>query len=152
MTYCSNLICFVLLVTLSACGSGTVSEAVVHLGDARVQFGDFSYPSLDSSAALGFEQSEDSKLAWRRVDSTFVRFLFEELAHGDYDAVVQDGQGEHLKTIYRGAFKRGVNEIKFNYAHLSPGAYRWLLTDYGTGDTLQWSEWTLLPPPPPLSL
>jgi hypothetical protein len=130
---------------LSACGTGPNKAHIAQNDNVPVKFEEFSYPGLDSSHVLNLTRAEDLGMDWRSVDSTFVRFLFDEVGHGDYDAVVQNSTGEHLKTIYRGAFKRGINEMKFKYAHLEPGPYRWLMTDYSTGDTVQWSAWELLP-------
>ncbi|MDG2425468.1 MAG: hypothetical protein P8M07_02665 [Flavobacteriales bacterium] len=129
---------------LSACAepvSDAPTDGLNASDGLRIKFGPSTYAGLAESDML---QAPGDELPWRSADTVYVKFLFDEKDHGDYDAEVQDANGQHLKTIYRGAFKRGVNELKFKYRHLEPGDYRWLMTDYLTGDTLQWSAWSLM--------
>jgi hypothetical protein len=129
---------------LSACAepvSDAPADGLNATDGLRIKFGPSTYAGLAESDML---QAPGDELPWRSADTVYVKFLFDEKDHGDYDAEVQDANGLHLKTIYRGAFKRGVNELKYKYGHLEPGDYRWLMTDYLTGDTLQWSAWSLM--------
>ena len=82
----------------------------------------------------GFFEATDGRLVFSIYDTTRTDLL----------ARVESNTGKTLRVIYEGWIREGTHEFSFNASVLETGAYRWIVQDKKSNDTLQFQEFQVI--------